>query len=411
MAVASEYARRAVSVETERQQSIRDVAAGVAGPVLLGYILWLAHEVPRVKGTRVYFLSRDGQTLHHLATQFASTLDWDANFRYVFSSRRTWNLAASEVENLASEAWLFGSFMRSNAADLCARLGLDFKDHQATLEEHSVSLDPEVRNDDPHQRVAMERFLADERTKDAVVVRVEQQRRLTVDYAEQEGLVDPGAVLVDAGWTGRMVNALGRILNGEGYQMPPVFFWGHQPKDDIVSRTDVTAYMYDTSREPSPRWMLADIPFLIETLLMADHGIVSGYRRLDSGEVAPTFDSMENSAAKAWGLKLYRETLSEFCTGLRSGKGWDQDIRPVLYELLNGFWLTPSRQEARAWGSYIYDSDPTGTAARALARPFSPSEAASSLRAGQLQRGDRAWLAGSLALTHRGLRHHLLKLA
>jgi hypothetical protein len=47
--------------------------------------------------------------------------------------------------------------------------------------------------------------------------------------------------------------------------------------------------------------------------------------------------------------------------------------------------------EARAWGTYPYDSDPAGTAVRPLARPFTSQD--------RLTRGDRAWLAGSLALS------------
>ena len=51
----------------------------------------------------------------------------------------------------------------------------------------------------------------------------------------------------------------------------------------------------------------------------------------------------------------------------------------------------PSLAEARAWGAYPYDSDPAGTAIRPLARPFGAE--------GRVTRGDRAWLAGSLALS------------
>jgi hypothetical protein len=50
-----------------------------------------------------------------------------------------------------------------------------------------------------------------------------------------------------------------------------------------------------------------------------------------------------------------------------------------------------AQAEALAWGGYPYDSAPAGTAIRPLARPF-PAE-------DRPVRGDRAWLAGSLALS------------
>jgi hypothetical protein len=58
---------------------------------------------------------------------------------------------------------------------------------------------------------------------------------------------------------------------------------------------------------------------------------------------------------------------------------------------MDAFWCHPTRAEARAWGIYPYDSDPAGTAARPLARPFTTQD--------RPTRGDRAWLAGSLALS------------
>ena len=37
-------------------------------------------------------------------------------------------------------------------------------------------------------------------------------------------------------------------------------------------------------------------------------------------------------------------------------------LRPVIHDVMRAFWLRPTRAEARAWGGYVYDSDPTGTA-------------------------------------------------
>lgn len=65
--------------------------------------------------------------------------------------------------------------------------------------------------------------------------------------------------------------------------------------------------------------------------------------------------------------------------------------RPLVHQVLEAFWCHPDLGEARAWGAYPYDSDPAGTAARPLARPFDGE--------GRVVRGDRAWLAGSLALS------------
>ena len=64
---------------------------------------------------------------------------------YVPCSRRTWNLAALDVEHMSDVRWLFNSFMRSNASDLCARLGLPLDDYAPVLQQAGVSLDPKSR--------------------------------------------------------------------------------------------------------------------------------------------------------------------------------------------------------------------------------------------------------------------------
>ncbi|HEY6792163.1 MAG TPA: hypothetical protein VI365_33100, partial [Trebonia sp.] len=66
------------------------------------------------------------------------------------------------------------------------------------------------------------------------------------------------------------------------------------------------------------------------------------------------------------------------------------DPRPLVHQVLDAFWCNPTWDEALAWGSYPYDTDPAGAAARPLARPFTTADHV---------RGDRAWLAGSLSLT------------
>jgi len=408
MATASAAARAAVEVGSEHERCIRDVAAGVAAPTLVGYVAWVAGEVEKTGYRHVHFLSRDGQVLCLIAERLRAALGLRADLRYLYCSRRTWNLAASDPDDLAGEAWLFGSFMRSNAADLCARLGLDLAEHRSVLERCGVSLDPEVRSGDRRQRAAMGRFLADPGLKGELRDRIDSLRALVVDYALQETLDDERSVLVDAGWTGRMVGALGRVMRGSELAVPPGLFWGYMPKDKLGHAARVSAYMFDTTTKGGTRWRLPDIPYLIESFAMADHGIVSGYRRSASGRVEPILADPRNPVAERWGLRVYRETLIAFCDALTECRGgWEEDLKPVVYRLLRGFWLEPHAVEARAWGSYAYDSDPTGTAARALARRFSAAETKRSVGTGRLARGDRAWLAGSLALTPRPLREQL----
>ncbi|ROP33431.1 hypothetical protein EDD30_6411 [Couchioplanes caeruleus] len=76
------------------------------------------------------------------------------------------------------------------------------------------------------------------------------------------------------------------------------------------------------------------------------------------------------------------------------------DLRPAIAQTLSTFWLTPTYEEAVAWGTYPYDSDPLARATRPLASPFRPDELTPVLNGHALNQGKRAWLQGSLAISN-----------
>lgn len=400
MARAGGRTRGAIEVSSVRERCIRDVATGVAGPALIAYTAWLASQAREFGGRRIFFLSRDGQLLYLLASQLAEALSCKAELSYLYASRRIWNLAGASGASLPAQRWLFESFMPPNAADLCRQLGLHIEECLVPLKASGVSLDPKLRSDHPSQSKAMQRFLNEPAISKKVAGRVEAVRSTTVAYLRQEGVLSHDSVLVDAGWTGRMVGSLAKTLNDTGFSMPSVLFWGYQPKNGVPEpRVAIRPYMYDTSREARPRWKLPDITFLIESFLMANHGITADYKLSSSGRVDPVLDSSDNPTAERWGLGLYRRTLMKLCEVLAEEECWYGDLRSTVHDLLGAFWLHPTALEAQVWGAYLYDSDPTGSAARPLARSFSLAEIQRGLQAGRLERGDRAWLQGSLVLT------------
>lgn len=390
---ASRLARAAVTAVSERETAIRDVAAGVAAPALMAFALWIVEESRRRGLTRLRFLSRDGQVLYEMTRCLAPALSPGLDLEYVYSSRLTWSLAATQPGSLAGASWLFNSFIKSNAADVCARLGLPLPQYREVLRACGVSLDPDTRAGQPIQAQALRRFVSTPEVADAAGARISAMRRLVLEYAAQHRLAEAGTGLVDIGWTGRMVGSLIGVCEAAGMSRPAVLFWGHEPRS-ATGWTDperVAAYMYSTATGQGMRWRVPNVPFIMETFCMGDHGIVSGYHADAAGQVQPVLKSPRNDAAEAWGLDLYRSTLHAFSAALDPGGGLPPgDLRPLVHQVLDAFWCHPTRAEALAWGTYPYDSDPAGSAARPLARPFA---------ADQLTRGDRAWLAGSLAMS------------
>ncbi len=387
---ASQAARSLVPVSSEHDRVIRDVAAGVAAPALIGAVMWMLREAERRGLARLRFLSRDGQIFYELTRRLTSVLGVEIDVEYVYSSRLTWSLAASDPARLDEEAWLFNSFMKSNARDLCARLGLPLDYCTKPLAAAGVSLDPDARADRPRQAEAMRRFLRTPQITDVVADRINQARRMLVDYAAEHLLLDRRTGLVDAGWTGRMINSLLRACRTDVQQRPHALLWGYEPRSavDPADLDRVAAYMYNTATGVGLQWRVPDAPFLIETFCMGDHGIVTGYTRTPAGRIEPVLRTPGNPAAEAWGLHTYRATLYAFTEQL--AKLPSEDLRPLIHQLMAAMWCHPSRSEAATWGAYPYDSDPAGTAIRPLARPLNEQTPI---------REDRAWISGALALS------------
>jgi hypothetical protein len=405
---ASAVARSSVPVSSARERAIRDVAAGVAAPALVGFVLWIADQTRKRALDRVSFLSRDGQVLYELACRLAPKVGLAVDLEYVYSSRLTWSLAGSDAGQLSASDWLFTSFMRSNAADVCVRLGLDPKDYERGMVESGVSLDRDSRANSPRQLAALRRFVDRPEVARAVQPRVALMRDLVKAYAVQHRLCSGSTGIVDTGWTGRMVGSFCRVLDDAGLPVPQVLFWGHEPRaNGWTDAGRVGVFMYNSGREEGMQWRIPNAPFLVESFCMAEHGIVAGYTAQPDGRIEPVLLSERNLAAETWGISLHRATLYAFCEALDTAMFKDDDLRALVHSVTSAFWLNPARTEASAWGSYPYDSDPAGAAIRSLAKPFQLRDAARSLGRRRLDRGERAWLWGSVAMS--GLAGRLLR--
>ena len=400
-AAASATARSQVLATTDRDVALVNVAAGVAAPALVGYVAWLLDQTRRLGLTRLCFLSRDAQVFYQIAQSFKDRLHLDLDLRYVYSSRRTWSLAAADPQHLDQQDWLFNSFMRSNAADVCARLGIPMSACTELLMEAGASLDPDIRADDPEQAGALRRFVAHPQIAAMIAPRITRMHALVRGYAVQEKMTSIKTGIVDAGWTGRMIGALTSITHG--LPQPTVFFWAHEPRATGWTDPDrLHSYMYDTGTGHGIDLRVPDTPYIIETFCMSDHGILADYTRDNAGRIVSITETADNPNVLAWGFDLYRSTIRAFCDALTADdlqEAMTANLRPAIATVLSAFWMTPTYAEAVVWGDYPYDSDPLAQATRPLASPFDEDELAPLLQGAPLKRRDRAWLQGSLALS------------
>jgi hypothetical protein len=206
----------AVTAAPGYEAAIRDVAAGVAAPAPVAFVVWLVEEARRRGLERLRFLSRDGQVLDEMARRLAPAAGTRLDLAYAYSSRLTWSLAATDPQSLAQTAWLYNSFIHSNAADVCSRRGLPAADFQQVMVDCGVSLDPDARADQPAQADALRRFAATPEVAQAAGARISMMRGLVLDYVAQHQFADAATGLVDIGWMGRMAGAFIELCEAAG---------------------------------------------------------------------------------------------------------------------------------------------------------------------------------------------------
>ena len=69
-----------------------EVVAGVAGPLLAGYVLWCLRRAAEAGLPRLYFVARDGEVMLAIARRLVEGLGLDLDLRYLEGSRRAWLL-------------------------------------------------------------------------------------------------------------------------------------------------------------------------------------------------------------------------------------------------------------------------------------------------------------------------------
>lgn len=197
MAGASRIARLTIPTSSQ-EEVLRDVAAGVVAPTLVGYVLWLLQRAQQLGLKRLYFISRDGQVLLEIARRLVDKLNISCELRYLYGSRLSWNMA---VLNSTDEHWIWHPL-----ADYCSvervldRLGVNPGEIRDRLSASGFTEDDWSRQLSPSEVEALRAVLRVGEVREIILQKAAQKRRVLVEYLEQEGLLDTTTKgLVDLG--------------------------------------------------------------------------------------------------------------------------------------------------------------------------------------------------------------------
>lgn len=402
MAGASKLARLQVPAHTPRERAIRDVAAGVAAPVLVGYLLWVLRRAREQGLKRLYFVSRDGQVLLAIARRLAAKLDLPCELRYLYGSRLSW---ARPAMRSTDEQWIWAD-EEPSVRHVLGRLGISPGELESTLESAGFPASVWSHALDANATQGLAAVVREADVRQKVEATAAREREVLADYLRQEGMTDATRKgLVDLGWRGSLCFSLGRIASELGFQPPVWFYFGLRPEPSSEDRDSPETYFFDTSlrRGFIDLW----VGPALEIFCSADHGTVLGFARRANG-VAPVLEEQANQRMVDWGLPLLRQTMDAFVDHLCTDRALlnvDGDVREASLGVLNSFWGAPSATEAQAWGDALWEEHSDQTYRLPVAEPYRWSHVATVALRGSLPAHHRySWREGSLAGTPRSVR-------
>jgi len=357
LADASYQAQTTLSCDTDHEKHLRDVTAGVIAPVLVSFVLWILHRAKEHGIERLYFLSRDGQILRHIAERLIDkkpALSCDTKYLYV--SRQSLGracLSGGAVE----DAWIWSDMSVSTGEQMLERIGtsLDAFSHELAEEEvHAFRQQPIPEG---VKRTIKERILP--LLRNGQVEAEETHLDLAAEYLQQEGIGQHAPVgLVDVGWKGSIHAMINYIAKAGALGQEPMWggFFGLVPSDHGFE-AHREAFFFDMVRGKghNPLGPGSSIYGLMEAFCAADHGTVTGYRYHTDGNIVPVLESTWAGRMEEWGLETVRTTINFFLDAFTYDTAVQRSATAVctpLAEIISQFWCHPTLGEAKAFGQF-----------------------------------------------------------
>lgn len=345
--------------QVARQATIWRTGAGVAGPVLTAFALWILQRAGALGIRRLYFLARDGQILLRTANSLLSGRDDGFELRYLHASRQAWHPAAIVHLDESDFDWLFEGVGGPTLNQVAARLLLEPALLSGALGgEGARPPDPEL----PLQAAMLERLraaLSSTPLREVVLAQSRALRENAIGYLRQEGLLDdlPYAI-VDIGWNGRLQRSLGKMLAAEkGVSVHTRgLYFGLWRKPRAHAGDHMEAFFHDPDTASAHLRPLCNGP-LLEQFTEADHGTTIGYARVDA-QWRPVLKEAHNVRALAWGLATQHEAVLAFARHVnahllpRCGAIPAPALRALCALLLEEFLFSPDPAQAEVYGAF-----------------------------------------------------------
>jgi hypothetical protein len=381
--------------------TIAAVASAVMGPLLVGYVLWIAGRARRDGVERLYFVARDGKVIMRIAEQLLGSIAPELELRYLYASRLPWTLAASATSEAIRRNWVTMK-SGSTARSLLSRVAIAPED--AFAASGLACFDP-ARADQP--LTAAERAAAAEALMTGPLGELLQRSatataEVTAAYLRQEGFLDGRPIaLVDTGWAGRTAAALDEVVEQMDGAQVRHYLVGLTTSPPGTRNDRVVPWLLDHERDVAELAGFHNANVVIGMFCGGLEGRTLGYRTV-GGHVEPVLAAARNEEVERWGLLQAQDVavrVAELVAPHLSPHATHIDTRPFVWDVLRRFWLRPTGREIREWGSFPFETE-KWPAFSPIAQRVTTAAVVRELRAGDVRmRSSSTWRAATEAVS------------
>jgi len=342
------------------ERVIWNVTADVSAPMIFAFVNWTIQQARERGIHRLYYLARDGQVMHRIATRIIDRFyRGEIEARYLYVSRQSLLFPATRKPDRETFEWIMAPTALLTLRIVLNRINFGPEEIYHLLCKYRLQDLIDSHLDEPARKRTRQLL---QHMWPLIQGRARDYRRNTIGYFRQEGLFDPGSqAVVDIGWSGTLQRSISRLLGMQGDDRPVAgFYFGLKNRKKHKESDSLHAWFTDC-RSPRALDKKTYIIPMTELFTAADHGGVWRHEYRD-GSYIPVLRDSRNRSGLHWGVRVQQEAMLAYTEkalhmgreALENSSGRYLGFFERNYEKL---LLDPTHDEARVYGGYMDAED------------------------------------------------------
>jgi len=327
-----------------------DISANIIAPVIYMFTCWIISEAEKKGIDRLYFFSRDGYLMEHIAENICRKRNNGIVCSYFYCSRYSLRMASYRFKDDCAYEKLFYNAYRMSASLMLKRAGFSEYEMKKVYSDIHFSGDGSAvmgRNEFSEFCSMLKRSSV---FNDILVQRSDDEYEKFVSYVHQEELdIQEKAGVIDLGWNGSMQYSLRKLLDSMGSDTELYgFYFGLMSDPPSCRKNHYYSWLFGSSDYMTRAWFAHN---LLECMCSAPHGMTLGYEE-NGGKMSPVMAENENTGDLSDIIKKKLTVFEPVC-----GSEYRETYKKTAHDLLHKLMFSPDRDEAETLSRYCFCDD------------------------------------------------------